>query len=235
MSIAPKTSTISVIIPTLNEEDNLAATLAPLQHATGLEIIVVDGGSSDATVAIAKAAGVKTITSRPGRNYQQNRGAAVTTGDILLFLHADTLLPAGFDRMIRQCLGQSKIVAGAFSLAINAPGAAINFIATMANYRAKLLQLPYGDQALFMTRENFMKSGGFPPITIMEDFALIGQLRKLGRIKTLPAIVTTSGRRWQKLGVIRTTLINQAVVIGYLLGRSPTSLANWYRSSSKAR
>lgn len=235
MSIVPKTSTISVIIPTLNEADNLAATLIPLQNIPGLEVIVADGGSSDATLAIAEAAGVKIVTSRPGRSYQQNRGAAAATGAILLFLHADTILPTGFSQMIRHCLRQNKVVAGAFALAINAPGAAINFIATMANCRAKLLQLPYGDQALFMTRENFMKSGGFPEIEIMEDFALIGQLRKLGRIKILPTTVITSGRRWQKQGVIRTTLINQMIVIGYLLGLAPTSLANWYRSSSKAR
>lgn len=235
MSIAPKTSTISVIIPTLNEADNLAATLVPLQNIPGLEVIVADGGSSDATLAIAETAGVKIVTSRPGRSYQQNRGVAAATGAILLFLHADTILPTGFSQMIRHCLRQNKVVAGAFSLAINAPGAAINFIATMANCRAKLLQLPYGDQALFMTKENFMKIGGFPEIEIMEDFALIGKLRKLGRIKILPTAVITSGRRWQKLGIIRTTLINQMIVIGYLLGRAPTSLANWYRNSSKAR
>ena len=235
MSTVPKTSNISVIIPTLNEEINLGATLDPLQNITGLEIIVADGGSSDSTINIAEAAGARVVTSRASRGFQQNSGAATATGEIFLFLHADTLLPAGFERMIRACLNQDGVTAGAFKLSIDIPGAGINFIATMANCRAKLLQLPYGDQALFMTRENFKKAGGFPEIDIMEDFALVGKLRKLGRIKTLPEAVVTSGRRWQKLGVLRTILINQAIIIGYLLGLSPTSLASWYRISSKAR
>ncbi|MEN8134049.1 MAG: TIGR04283 family arsenosugar biosynthesis glycosyltransferase [Thermodesulfobacteriota bacterium] len=235
MSIVPKTSNISVIIPTLNEADNLGATLEPIQNIIGIEIIVADGGSSDATISIAEAAGARVITSRPGRSYQQNSGAAAATGEILLFLHADTLLPARFVQLIRTCLKQDTVAAGAFSLSINMAGVAIKFIETMANCRAKLLQLPYGDQALFMTRENFSKTGGFPEIEIMEDFVLVSRLRKIGRIETLPETVRTSGRRWQKLGVFRTTLINQAIIIGYLLGRSPTSLANWYRISSKAR
>ncbi|MCK4839730.1 MAG: TIGR04283 family arsenosugar biosynthesis glycosyltransferase [Desulfobulbaceae bacterium] len=235
MSIAPKTSNISVIIPTLNEADNLGATLGPLQNIAGLEIIVVDGGSSDATINIAEAAGARVITSRPGRSYQQNSGAAAATCEILLFLHADTLLPARFTQLIHACLNQDTVAAGAFSLSINMAGVAIKFIETLANCRAKLLQLPYGDQALFMTRENFTKTGGFPEIEIMEDFALVSKLRKMGRIETLPDTVITSNRRWQKLGIFRTTLINQAIIIGYLLGRSPTSLASWYRISSKAR
>jgi rSAM/selenodomain-associated transferase 2 len=234
MSTVPQTLHISVIIPTLNEENHLAATLAPLQNLPGLEIIVADGGSNDSTIAIAEKAGARVITSQPGRSFQQNSGATAAAGGILLFLHADTRLPAGFAKMIRTCLSRPGVVAGAFSLSIDIPGAGINFLATMANSRARLLQLPYGDQALFLTRENFEKSGGFPEIDIMEDFALVGKLRKMGRIKTLPAAVVTSGRRWQKLGVLRTTLTNQAVIIGYLLGLSPTSLASWYRSSSKA-
>jgi rSAM/selenodomain-associated transferase 2 len=235
MSTTPKTSSISVIIPTLNEADNLGATLGPLQNIAELEIIVADGGSSDATTRIAKAAGARVITSRPGRSFQQNGGAAAATGDILLFLHADTLLPIGFDQMVRACLERDTVAAGAFKLSIDMGGIRKSFIETMANYRSKLLQLPYGDQALFMTRENFVKVGGFPEIEIMEDFALVGKLRKLGRVETLSAAVITSGRRWQKLGIFRTTLINQAIVIGYLLGLSPTSLASWYRISSKAR
>ncbi len=235
MSIAPKTSNISVIIPTLNEADNLATTLEPLKNITGLEIIVVDGGSRDATISIAEAAGARVISSQPGRSYQQNSGAAAASGEILLFLHADTLVPPSFAQLIRVSLNRETVAAGAFSLSINMTGLAIRFIENMANYRAKLLQLPYGDQALFMTKENFMKTGGFPEIAIMEDFALVSKLRKMGRIETLPETVSTSSRRWQKLGIFRTTLINQAIIIGYLLGRSPTSLANWYRISSKAR
>jgi rSAM/selenodomain-associated transferase 2 len=233
MSTTPRTSPISVIIPTLNEADNLTATLAPLRDIAGLEIIVADGGSSDSTVTIA-AAGARVISARPGRGCQQNVGAAAATGEILLFLHADTLLPTGFAQMLRACLGQQNVAAGAFSLAIDRPGAALNFIAAMANHRAKLLQLPYGDQALFMTREIFRKSGGFPEIAIMEDFALVSKLRKLGRIKILPATVVTSGRRWRELGIFRATVLNQVLIGGYLLGLSPASLASWARRSAKA-
>ncbi|MFN2366807.1 MAG: glycosyltransferase family 2 protein, partial [Desulfurivibrionaceae bacterium] len=153
----------------------------------------------------------------------------------LLFLHADTRLPADFAELSRACLAEKDVAAGAFSLSIELAGPAIRFIEKMANLRSRLLQRPYGDQALFMTRRNFARIGGFPEIEIMEDFALVGKLRQLGRIKTLPAAAATSGRRWRKLGVVRTTLINQAIVIGYLLGRSPTSLASWYRISSSCR
>jgi hypothetical protein len=127
------------------------------------------------------------------------------------------------------------VAAGAFSLAVDLPGITIRFIEKIANWRSRWLQLPYGDQALFMTAETFQRAGAFPEIEIMEDFALLRILGKRGKIRILPATVVTSGRRWQKLGILRTTLINQAMIIGYFLGRSPASLANWYRRSSRAR
>jgi len=235
MSTVPKISKLSIIIPTLNEADKLGAALESLRPGRDLEVIVADGGSSDATVAIAEKGGVRVVSSRPGRGLQQNAGAAAAAGEILLFLHADTRLPPDFAELSRACLGENGVAAGAFSLSIELAGPAIRFIERMANLRSRLLQRPYGDQALFMTRRNFASIGGFPEIEIMEDFALVGKLRQLGRIKTLPAAAVTSGRRWQKLGVVRTTLLNQAIVIGYLLGRSPTSLASWYRISSSCR
>jgi rSAM/selenodomain-associated transferase 2 len=235
MSTAPQTSKISVVIPTLNEADNLAATLASLGNKDKPEIIVADGGSSDATIRIAESFAAKVVTSRAGRSFQQNAGAGAAGGEILLFLHADTRLVSNFAELVRACLDEQGVAAGAFSLSVDMAGQAIRFVEAIANLRSRLLQQPYGDQALFMTRQNFEKSGGFPEIAIMEDFALVGQLRTLGRIKTLSAPAATSGRRWQKLGILRTILINQAIVIGYLLGRSPTSLANWYRISSSAR
>ncbi|MFO7606821.1 MAG: TIGR04283 family arsenosugar biosynthesis glycosyltransferase [Desulfurivibrionaceae bacterium] len=235
MSTVPKTSKLSVIIPTLNEAGRLNAALESLRPGRDLEVIIADGGSSDATVAIAEKSGARVVTSRPGRAFQQNAGAAAAGGEILLFLHADTRLPADFAELSRACLSENGVAAGAFSLSIELAGPAIRFIEKMANLRSRLLQRPYGDQALFMTRRNFARIRGFPEIEIMEDFALVGKLRQLGRIKTLPAAAATSGRRWQKLGVVKTTLINQAIVIGYLLGRSPTSLASWYRISSSSR
>jgi rSAM/selenodomain-associated transferase 2 len=235
MSIVPKTSLISVVIPTLNEEASLAETLAQLRNIDGLEVIVADGGSKDRTIALAEETGAMVINSRPGRGPQQNSGAAAATGDILIFLHADTLLPDGFPAMIRNSLDLAGVAAGAFSLAIDLPGITIKFIEKMANWRSRWLQLPYGDQALFVKADTFQQAGGFPEIEIMEDFALLRILGKRGKIRILPATVVTSGRRWQKLGVLRTTLINQAMIIGYFLGRSPASLASWYRRSSRAR
>jgi len=224
-----------VVIPTLNEADNLSATLELLGDKHNLEIIVADGGSSDATRTIAATAGAKVVTSKRGRGFQQNAGAAAASGEILLFLHADTFLAENFPELVCACLGERGVAAGAFSLSIDLKLFGVRFIEIMANLRSKLLQRPYGDQAIFMTRKNFEKVGGFPEIEIMEDFVLVGKLRKLGRIRTLSAAAATSGRRWQKLGILRTTLINQAIIIGYLLGLSPTSLANWYRISSRAR
>ena len=235
MSTDQKTSLISVIIPTLNEETALADTLAPLSDVNGVEIIVADGGSNDRTIPLAEKAGAIVVRSQPGRGLQQNIGASAASGNILLFLHADTILPDGFPTMIRSSLDLEKVIAGAFSLAIDLPGAGIRFIEKMANYRSRWLQLPYGDQALFMKADTFQQAGGFPEIEIMEDFALLKILGKTGKIKILPATVVTSGRRWHKMGILRTTLINQVVIIGYLLGRSPASLASWYRRSSKAR
>lgn len=236
MSTAPKTSTISVVIPTLNEEKHLPAALRPLLTIPDLEVIVADGGSSDRTMEIAAASGAKVISSQPGRACQQNAGVQMANGDILLFLHADTVLPSGFDQIIRNCLHSSTaIVAGAFSLSVDLSGRGIRFVAWLANCRSRYLQLPYGDQALFMRKTTFEQAGGFPEIDIMEDFVLVGRLKKAGRIRIVPEKVVTAGRRWQKLGIIRTTLVNQGMIIGYFLGRSPTSLANWYRRSSRAR
>ncbi|MEN8142096.1 MAG: TIGR04283 family arsenosugar biosynthesis glycosyltransferase [Thermodesulfobacteriota bacterium] len=236
MSTARKTSSISVVIPTLNEENNLLATLQPLMAIPALEIIIVDGGSRDKTLDIAKKSGAIVVHSKPGRAVQQNLGAEKATGDILLFLHADTRLPPGFDHIIRECLNDpGKPIAGAFSLSIDLSGLGIRFIEWMASLRSRWLHLPYGDQALFMMKGTFEEAGKFPEIDLMEDFALAGKLKKSGHIRTVPEKVITAGRRWQELGVLKTTLINQGVIIGYLLGRSPTSLASWYRRSSRAR
>jgi rSAM/selenodomain-associated transferase 2 len=225
-----------VVIPTLNEEKHLQTTIHPLMTIPDLEVIVIDGGSLDETVNIAKNAGARVVTSKPGRAIQQNIGAEKSSGDILLFLHADTLLPPGFDHIIRDCLtGPEKPIAGAFRLSIDLPGPGILFITWMTNLRSRFLHLPYGDQALFMRKSTFEQVGGFPEIEIMEDFALAGKLKKTGQIRIMKEKVITSGRRWHKLGILKTTMINQGMIIGYLFGRSPASLANWYRRSSRAR
>lgn len=222
---------ISIIIPTLNEAKNLPRTLQALQTTLAVEVTVVDGGSLDSTISVAESWGAKVICSPvSGRAYQMNVGAAVAQGDILLFLHADTRLPSGFDRLVRQTLLQPKVIAGAFELAIDGKTLGLRLVEWGVHVRSHLCQMPYGDQAIFMSVDMFRAIGGFPELPIMEDFELMRRLKRRGRIAIAPDTVLTSDRRWQKLNVCRTTLINQAIILGYLLGVSPTRLADWYRS-----
>lgn len=225
-----KTSKISIIIPVLNEAEHLEKTLSGLIAQPGVEVIVVDGGSVDGTVDIAGKAGIKVLKTPPGRGRQMNVGAKVATGSILLFLHGDTLLPAGFERYVRNVLAETGVVAGAFRLAIDSPAKKLRVVERFTNLRANLLQLPYGDQAIFLQAARFWSVGGFQDIPLMEDFALVRTLRRQGRIKILPHAVVTSARRWQRLGVMRTTCIHQIIILGYLLGVSPVRLASsWHR------
>ncbi|MGB3211824.1 MAG: TIGR04283 family arsenosugar biosynthesis glycosyltransferase [Desulforhopalus sp.] len=223
------TTTISIIIPTLNEEDVLGRTLACLQDEQNCEVIVVDGGSSDATLAIADKARCQTIKSPPGRGRQMNTGAAAAKGEILLFLHADTQLPDTFPGLIINAMSDPAVAAGAFSLAIDSPAKSLAVIAWFANARSRLLHHPYGDQALFTRRRSFDALGGFPEMEIMEDFVFIQKIKKKGKVITLPERATTSPRRWQNMGIVRTTLINQLIVCGYSLGIPSTVLAGWYQ------
>ncbi|MGI0490447.1 TIGR04283 family arsenosugar biosynthesis glycosyltransferase [Alkalinema pantanalense CENA528] len=222
---------ISVIIPTLNEAAGLGQTLVTLHAAaTGdLEVMVVDGGSTDRTVEIAQAAGCKVIHSHPGRANQMNTGAAQATGEILLFLHGDTQLPQQFDRLIKESLDRKSVIAGAFELKIDGPQWGLRWVEWGVKWRSSVFQLPYGDQALFLRAELFRNLGGFPELPIMEDFVFVRQLRKRGRLAIVPASVLTSGRRWATLGIFKTTLWNQVMILGFYLGIPPERLKAWYR------
>ena len=224
---------ISIIIPVLNEANTINAVLARILGASNVEVIVVDGGSQDETVALAQSVGVKVIAVTSGRASQMNVGAAVATGSILLFLHADTHLPPAFDTFVRQVLLDTGTIAGAFELRIDAELWGIRVIEKMVNWRSRFLSLPYGDQAIFLKASIFKEIGGFPNLPIMEDFELMRYLKRYGKIAIAPAPVLTSGRRWQKLGVVRTTLINQLIIISYFLGVPPAKLARWYRQRRK--
>lgn len=217
---------LSIIIPALNEEGRLAATLAALP--AGVEVIVVDGGSRDATPVIAREYGARLVISEPGRARQMNIGARNASGEILLFLHADTLLPPGFQDEVESCLGQKGAVAGAFRLHLVGAKRGLGLIAWGANMRCRYLGLPYGDQALFMERQLFSELGGFPEVGLMEDVMLVAALRKKGRVVLAEESVQSSGRKWQQQGLIRTTLVNQLILAGFLLGLSPEFLAQIY-------
>ena len=228
---------ISIIIPVLNEAAIVRQTLIGLQQHTGVEIIVVDGGSRDNTVAIARQIRLEErviiVVPNKGRAAQMNAGADLARGNFLLFLHVDTQLPPDFVAVVRETLNQPKVVAGAFELAIEGQEKSLRWVEMLVNLRSRLLSLPYGDQAIFVSRQAFTEVGGFANLPIMEDFEFIKRIKRTGKIAIAPAKVITSSRRWQKLGVWKTTLINQLIIAGYYLGISPAKLSNFYRSRGK--
>lgn len=232
---------ISIVIPTLNESNYLADTLQSIFDAVSnpIEIIVVDGGSVDNTVEIAMKFGVQVVLCGNGRSYQMNAGATVATGDVLVFLHGDTLVPTGFDRWVEKwsnlskssLLKEEQSIAGAFNLKINSDRLGLRWVEWGVKVRSKFFNLPYGDQALFLKASTFHELGGFPELPIMEDFVFVRSLSKRGKITIVPASVTTSARRWEQQGIFKTTIINQIMILGYYLGISPDRLKQWYRST----
>jgi len=225
-------NSLSIIIPVLNEEINIGQTLTKVKTGTNIEIIVVDEGSVDNTRAIAESHGVKVIQSPiKGRAQQMNAGASIAQGEILLFLHGDTQLPPNYDDYIRKAMVNPDIVAGAFSLRVTGEDRNLRIVEKLVYWRSRYLSLPYGDQGIFLKTSTLQTLGGFPDLPIMEDFELILRLKKLGKILILPQAINTSGRRWQKLGILRTTIINQLVILGYFLGINPEKLAQYYRKN----
>jgi rSAM/selenodomain-associated transferase 2/rSAM/selenodomain-associated transferase 1 len=222
---------VSVIIPALNEADHIAATLRAVGEPSH-EIIVVDGGSIDTSAQQAKEAGATVLSSVPGRARQMNAGAARASGGSLLFLHADTLLPPRWAETVVRTLRRPGVAAGAFRFLIAGNFAGKSVIEWGTGIRSRWLQRPYGDQGLFLTRALFEGMGGFADLPIMEDYEFAGRLRRRGRIVTASEPARTSPRRWETLGVFRTTLRNQWMLAGYHLGVPPRKLANWYRGTS---
>ncbi|MDG4475285.1 TIGR04283 family arsenosugar biosynthesis glycosyltransferase [Desulfobacterales bacterium RS19-109] len=233
MSTARKTCDISIIIPTLNEALCLGQTVAGLVGLPGVEVIVADGGSQDRTVAEATAAGARVISAPLGRGSQQNAGARAANGRMLLFLHADTRLPKGFVAQIRAALDHPGIVAGAFRFAIDATGWRFRLLEQCTNWRAAWFGLPYGDQALFLPASRFLAMGGFRELPLLEDVELVLRLRKIGKIALLSAPASTSARRWKRLGLVRTTVVNQLILFGFYCGIKPERLARWYHRGGK--
>ncbi len=222
---------LSVIIPTLNEERHIGQTLASLGKPPDTEVIVADGGSRDGTVDVARQAGAKIVSSRPGRGGQLNAGAAAAAGDILLFLHADTRPPEHCAELVRGALDDPEIAGGHFALKFEPCPPLLKVNEVTANLRSRLFRLPFGDQAIFVRNSLFRLLGGYREIPLMEDVEFARRLRLAGRTVFLRPPVRTSsrnyaGRYW------RTNVKNKIIFIGYFLGVSPGRLAKIYRAKA---
>ena len=223
----PQKRLLSIIVPTLNEEAGLTELLDSLLREPEAEVIIVDGGSSDATCQIAEHAGVKVVRCGKGRGRQMNAGAAVARGEVLLFLHADARLPTDFVQTIWKCM-ESGYTAGAFRLRIDDPHWAYRLIEYGANLRSRWLHLPYGDQAMFVRSDAFYAMLGFQNWPLLEDFDFAKRLRLYGPVMIASSSTTVSARRWQRMGVFKATLLNQIIIIAFRLGVSPARLASLY-------
>ncbi|MBY0265306.1 MAG: TIGR04283 family arsenosugar biosynthesis glycosyltransferase [Burkholderiales bacterium] len=221
---------LSIIVPALNEAQGIAATLealAPLR-TRGCEVIVVDGGSSDDTVALATSRADKVLNTEAGRARQMNAGAAAATHEILCFLHADTRLPEGADCLIRDGLSRSRRSWGRFDVSISGRHPMLPVIAAMMNWRSRLTGIATGDQAIFVTRSLFEAAGGYADMPLMEDIALCTQLKRYGAPLCLNHRVITSGRRWEQRGVWRTIVLMWRLRYAYWRGADPAVLAQRY-------
>lgn len=228
---------LTVVIPTYNEEKVLGETLRFLSDRCTHEpqVIVVDGGSSDGTGRVAHEHHVSFAHVEGGRGAQMEFGASMAPSDgDLLFLHADTHVPPNYDRHLSDTLRTPRTVAGAFKLSIRDAGLGLRCVQYFANLRARFLQRPYGDQALFLRKTTLDSIGGYPTQKFLDDYELVLRLKRsgIGRIRIAAgAPVSTDGRRWNKLGVVRTTLMNQAVIFGYHIGVPIARLSAWYRGA----
>jgi rSAM/selenodomain-associated transferase 2 len=219
---------LTIIVPVLDEAAIIAAALqalAPLR-ARGAEVIVVDGGSSDGTPALAGPLADRVIMGRRGRGAAMNAGAAVGAGDAFVFLHADTILPDDADRLIAAALARRAW--GRFNLRIAGRHPLLALVARMINWRSRLTGIATGDQAIFVTRKAFWAVGGFPYLPLMEDIALSRRLKRLSRPFCIATPAVTSGRRWDYYGVLRTIVLMWRLRLAYYFGVAPARLALAY-------
>ena len=223
-------SRLSIIVPALDEAAGIAACLAPLQpmRARGAEVIVVDGGSRDGTVALARPLADRVTAAPRGRAAQMNAGAALAAGDTLLFLHADTRLPGDADTLVLEGLAETGRRWGRFDVAIEGGPALLRVVAAFMNARSRLTGIATGDQAIFARAGAFAAAGGFPPIALMEDIAYSKAMKRQGAPLCLREKAVTSGRRWERHGAVATILLMWRLRLAYFLGADPARLAERY-------
>ena len=220
---------LSIILPVINEEATLPDVLARLQYLRqlGHEIIVVDGGSRDNSLMLAQQAADNVIVSQPGRAVQMNSGAELATGDVLLFLHADTVLPEGVEQILSEIVGDTFW--GRFDVRLSGERLIFRIIESMMNLRSRITSVATGDQAIFIKRSLFEKVGGYPEIALMEDIAISKQLRRVVKPVCVRNKVVTSSRRWEDRGVIKTLLLMWKLRLYYFFGMSPQKISRMYR------
>ena len=217
-------------MPVLNEADNLRGDLQQLNLSAGEELIIVDGGSTDGTLAIAGEFTDRVFETKTGRASVMNFGAAKASGDVLLFLHADCVLPDNGFTLIRKAVSNGNIAAGAFFLGIAHPGFGFRLIESAANVRSRMTSLIYGDQGMFLRKEVFDRVGVFADIPLMEDIEISGRLKKEGKIIFINPPIKASPRRWLKEGMIYTTLRDWSIAFSYTFFKiSPERLIKHYK------
>lgn len=235
----PPAPALSVVIPTLDAGRTVAAAIR--SAPAGAEVVLVDGGSADDTLWAAAHAGARAgpppriLVTPPGRALQLNRGAAAASGETLLFLHADCVLPGDAGEQVRRILGAPGVVGGFFPQRPEGGGKFLELLAAGANRRARWLSLPYGDQAMFVRREAFLRVGGFPRVPLMEDPGLARRLRPLGRLRPAASPVTIGTGHWRRLGIAGTGLLDLATLLAWLGGVPPRRLAPLYSRLHRGR
>lgn len=224
------TSLISIIVPIHNEAGMLKLTLEALKSASdsNVEILVVDGGSTDESKRIVEEMGLPLLSAPSGRASCQNFGASQAKGSILFFVHADTIVPGNFCTVVRELLANDKNLLGAFRFRIDERPWFAPLLEWGTNLRAKRAQLPYGDQALFLRKSVFDSLGGFPDQKLMEDFEFVRQVRAQGHVCIAQEHVVISSRRWKRMGYLNCLIVNQLIILAYTLGVTPDRLASWY-------
>lgn len=219
---------ISVIIPTLNEAATIVEILRRLRSSGRCEVIVVDGGSDDSTPELARPQADVVLSVERGRAKQMNVGARTASGQVLLFLHADTVLPPGFPALLEHALRDPQVVGGRFDVRLDADGWPFRMVETLMNIRSRISRIATGDQAIFVRRQTFLELGGYRETELMEDLELSYRLKRRGKVMCLRERVVTSARRWQRDGIARTIVLMWVLRLLYFVGVSPNYLKTFY-------